>query len=151
MYSLWRGDVLLGPIVPELPNESPRGLIGILQPSDAFSPALAMIQQSMDTLPSSPVWQHSNPPDAIEKGRSARWESVGPRVLSETELHGVPAPQQLRLRDATGLDVPTTSISIREMRLANQAGIDALCAAAGVPFTGWCVFAGLAGPTERAL
>ena len=151
MYSLWRDGVMLGRMTPEFPTDVPSTVIGILQPTDAFSADLALIQRTMDVLPGAPVWQHPIPrPDAAE-GAGSPFLSVAPRALSEGQLRGVPAEQQLQLRDDSGRIIETQSIAVMEMRLGNCEGMDAVCAAAGVTFSGWYVTVGLAASSERAL
>jgi hypothetical protein len=153
MYFLWYADILLGRITPELPNDSPSAVIGILQPTDAFSPDLALTQRTMDDLTGSQVWQWQlpTPHDDCPKGSDGNWESVGPRTLSEAERLGVPAQQRFQLRDDVGQAIPTSSITVMEMRVGTRAGVDALCAAAAVTFSGWYVTAGLSDTVDRAL
>jgi hypothetical protein len=152
MYSLWRADIMLGRISPELPHDSPSTVIGILQPTDAF-PDLTLTQRTMDDLPGSPVWQSHDPITHCESSKEPgnNWESVGPRILSEAELRGVRAEQRLQLRDEDGEAIPTSSITVMEMRIGKQAGVDALCAAAGVTFSGWYVTANLSGAVDAAI
>jgi hypothetical protein len=150
MYSLWRGRVMLGRITPELPHDVPSAIIGILQPSDAFSPDHALMQRTMADLPGSPAWQHPIPRPQEEKGLTRGVEFIGPRILSEEDLRGVPEERLLQLRNASGQTIPTDDITVMEMRLANHEGIEALCSAAGVTFSGWYVTAGLT-VSSRAL
>ena len=104
----------------------------------------------MDGLPGSPVWQHQSPRSTDSDSSDLGSGSVRHRILSEAELRGVPAEQLLQLRDDSGQTIPTHSITVMEIRLGNRDGMDTLCAAAGITFSGWYVTAGLAALSDRA-
>ena len=148
MYSLWRAGVMLGRITPELPHDVPGTIIGILQPTAAFSSEHALIQSTWTDLSGSPTWQQPIPKPAPSGESSDRLVSVSPRVLSEADC--VPIDQLLELRDSSGKTIVTGSITVMELPLANDIGIARLCAAAGVPCTGWYATAGLESPQGRA-
>ncbi|QJR37499.1 hypothetical protein [Gemmatimonas groenlandica] len=58
MRSLWRGDEFLGRIHPELPGDGDDTLFGMLDPSAALLPGIAITQQTMRDWPGTPVFQH---------------------------------------------------------------------------------------------
>ena len=150
MYSLWRGEVMLGRITPELPSDNVSAIAGVLQPTASFTPEMALVQHTMDALPGAPVWQHPVPLTEASGAAEGAFE-VGARILSEAELRGVTAEQMLELRDETGQPVPTDLITVMEMHVGNVSGVHQLCAAASVPFSGWYLVAGLAGSSRHAL
>lgn len=154
--SLWRGSVLLGRLRPELPAERPDTYVAVLQPADAFTPADAVHQAVWPGVPGAPVWQMPLPPrvrSADERRDSSRMEmraSVGPRVTSLAELQAaVPPEARLWLGDDSGDEVSTTMIDVTPMPRVGR-DVARLCAEAGVPFSGWCVTAKLAGHSPHA-
>ena len=143
MYSLWRGDVLLGRINPELPDDTANALFGMLDPAADFLPGQAMHQHTMLNWPGTPVFHHVDPPAAAGSSAHRQVASDGPRPLAEAIRDSVPADRQLTLRDAADAPVATRTIAIMAMSRGSQS-LQQLCHDAGVPFSGWCVVATLA-------
>lgn len=150
MYSLWRAGVMLGRITPELPNEAPSAVVGILQPTDAFAPNLAVMQRTMDGLPGSPVWQHQSPRSTDSDSSDLGSGSVRPESCRRLSSEAYLLSNSCNCAMILARQIPTHSITVMEMRLGNRDGMDTLCAAAGVTFSGWYVTAGLAALSDRA-
>ena len=84
MYSLWRGDVFLGRIHPELPSDKDNAVFGMLDPAAAFLPGQALSQHVMEGWPGTPVFEHVD--GAVSVGNSTRQQQVSyeePRLLTE--------------------------------------------------------------------
>ena len=151
MYSLWRGNALLGQIDPQLPGETADAVFGILDPSADFLPGQAMSQHTMLDWPGTPVFQHINDRPAADTGGDHRqFASDGPRTLNEAIRDSVPIDRQLSLRDASNTNVATQAIAVMAMPRAGRR-IQHMCDDARVTFSGWCVVAALATPARDAL
>lgn len=148
MFSLWRGDVLLGRIHPELPGDGDDALFGMLDPSAAFLPGEAVLQTTMLDWPGAPVFQHVGSP-ATTGATAPQRMSDRARPLSEALRDSVPIKDQLSLRDATNAEVATRTIAIQAMPSAGRS-IQQRCQEVGVNFSGWCVIVGLANPARDA-
>lgn len=143
MYSLWRGNELIGHINPELPHDEASVVFGVLQPSAAFIPGQAIMQHTLTGVPGAPVFQHTTVLTGIETNTSDRQvSSSAARPLSELLRDSVPIHSQLLLKNSDDRVVGTRTISIMAMPRGGQS-IQQLCKDSGVDFSGWCVVAAM--------
>lgn len=113
LYSLWRGDVLLGHIAHDGPVAHEGVVFGALAPTAEFPPVRMMSQHTMRDWPGAPVFQHVETHGAPSTdGSSRQFASDGPRSAADLARESVPTEHQLVLRDSENAPIATNSIAI---------------------------------------
>lgn len=112
--TLWRGDVVLGEVVADLPVREPGTVYGVLRPSDEFTDIGRLMQTRVRIVPGEPVFLH--------RFTGEERPTTTLRQMTEEEAMGLPIHAQMVVRDGAGRDLPMDHISIHPEEVPEESG-----------------------------
>jgi hypothetical protein len=102
--TLWRGNVLLGEVVADLPIREPGAVYGLFRPAVAFTDIGHLRQTRMRIVPDAPVH--------VTRFTGKKSQTTNLRQMTEEEARGLPIDAQMVVRDGSGRDLDMDTIAI---------------------------------------